>query len=47
MAVPADGVMRFAKMLYFLPSIAIVFVKPMIAALAVAYWKVPSSLRGS
>ena len=35
MAVPADGAMALAKMLYFFPSIARVRVKPMIAAFAV------------
>ena len=39
MAVPADGAIELAKMLYFLPSIARVRVKPMIAAFAVEYWR--------
>ena len=34
MAVPADGAMEFALMLYLAPSIARVLVNPMIAALA-------------
>ena len=37
MAVPADGAMTFAKMLYFLPSRARVRVRPMMAAFAVEY----------
>jgi len=37
MAVPADGVMTLAKMLYFFPSSARVFVSPIIAAFAVEY----------
>lgn len=37
MAVPAEGAMQFAKMLYFLPSIARVRVRPMIPAFAVEY----------
>lgn len=37
MAVPADGAIEFARILYFLPSIARVRVKPMIAAFAVEY----------
>ena len=36
-AVPADGAITLARMLYFLPSIAKVRVKPVIAALAVEY----------
>lgn len=39
MAVPADGAIELARMLYFLPSIARVRVKPMIAAFAVAYYR--------
>ena len=38
-AVPADGAMAFAIMLYFLPSMASDRVKPVIAALAVEYCK--------
>lgn len=37
MAVPADGAIELAKMLYFLPSIARVRVNPMMAAFAVEY----------
>jgi hypothetical protein len=37
MAVPAEGAMTLAKILYFLPSRASVRVKPMMAALAVEY----------
>ena len=37
MAVPAEGAMELARMLYFLPSIARVRVNPMIAAFAVEY----------
>lgn len=37
-AAPADEAMALAKMLYFLPSIASDFVRPMIPALAVEYW---------
>jgi hypothetical protein len=36
-AVPADGAMTFARMLYFLPSMARVLVKPVMAAFAVEY----------
>jgi hypothetical protein len=38
MAVPADGAITFAKILYFLPSRASVRVRPVIAAFAVEYW---------
>lgn len=38
-AVPAEGAIAFATMLYFLPSIARVRVKPVMAALAVEYCK--------
>jgi hypothetical protein len=38
MAVPADGAITFAKMLYFLPSRASVRVRPVIAAFAVEYY---------
>jgi hypothetical protein len=38
MAVPADGAMTFAKILYFLPSIASVRVRPTMAAFAVEYY---------
>jgi hypothetical protein len=38
-AVPADGAMTLAKMLYFLPSIASVRVRPMIADFAVEYFE--------
>lgn len=41
-AVPAIGAMALAKMLYFLPSMASVRVRPMIPALAVQYWKAVS-----
>jgi hypothetical protein len=37
MAVPADGAIELARMLYFLPSMARVRVKPMMAAFAVEY----------
>jgi hypothetical protein len=37
MAVPADGAMTLARILYFLPSIASVRVNPIIAAFAVEY----------
>ena len=37
-AVPAEGAITFAKMLYFLPSIARVRVRPVIAAFAVEYY---------
>jgi hypothetical protein len=36
-AVPADGANTLANMLYFLPSMAKLLVKPMIAAFAVEY----------
>jgi hypothetical protein len=36
-AVPADGAMTFARMLYFAPSSASVRVRPVIAAFAVEY----------
>lgn len=36
-AVPADGAITLAIMLYFLPSIARVFVRPMMPAFAVEY----------
>ena len=39
-AVPADGPMQFAKILYFFPSKPSVFVKPIIAAFAVPYCEV-------
>lgn len=39
MAVPADGAIELARMLYFLPSIARVRVKPMMAAFAVEYYR--------
>lgn len=38
MAVPADGAIELASMLYFLPSIARVRVRPIIAAFAVEYY---------
>lgn len=38
MAVPADGAITFARMLYFLPSRASVRVRPVIAAFAVEYY---------
>lgn len=38
-AVPAEGAITFAMMLYFLPSIASVRVRPVIPALAVEYYK--------
>lgn len=38
MAVPAEGAMQLAKMLYFRPSIASVRVNPRMAALAVEYY---------
>jgi hypothetical protein len=38
MAVPAWGVIKFARMLYFLPSIARVLVRPIIPAFAVPYY---------
>ena len=37
MAVPADGAIELAKMLYLLPSTARARVKPMMAAFAVEY----------
>lgn len=37
MAVPADGAMVLARILYLLPSTARVRVKPMMAAFAVEY----------
>ena len=39
MAVPADGAIEFARMLYFRPSTARVRVKPMMAAFAVEYYR--------
>ena len=36
-AVPATGAMTLARILYFFPSKASVFVRPMIPALAVEY----------
>lgn len=38
MAVPAEGAMTLARMLYFLPSIANVLVKPIMPAFAVEYY---------
>lgn len=38
-AAPAEGMTTFARMLYFLPSIATVLVNPRIPALAVEYLK--------
>ena len=38
MAVPADGAIALAKMLYFLPSMASVRVRPVMAAFAVEYY---------
>jgi hypothetical protein len=43
-AVPAEGAITLAKMLYFLPSIASVFVKPIIPALAVEYCPYPQNV---
>lgn len=40
MAVPAEGAIALARMLYFLPSIARVRVRPVIPAFAVEYWKI-------
>jgi hypothetical protein len=37
MAVPAEGAMTLLRILYFLPSIASVRVRPMIPAFAVEY----------
>ena len=37
MAVPAEGAIELALMLYFAPSMASARVKPMIAALAAVY----------
>ena len=37
MAVPATGAMTLVRMLYFFPSKASVFVRPMIPALAAEY----------
>jgi hypothetical protein len=42
-AVPAEGAMTLAIMLYFAPSIASVRVRPVIPALAVEYWKSEST----
>jgi hypothetical protein len=39
MAVPADGAMTLAMILYFAPSIESVRVRPIIAAFAVEYWE--------
>jgi len=38
-AVPADGAMTLARMLYFFPSMERVRVRPVMAALAVEYYK--------
>jgi hypothetical protein len=38
MAVPAEGAITLAKILYFLPSIARVRVRPVIPAFAVEYY---------
>lgn len=45
MAVPADGAIELARMLYFLPSIARVRVRPMMAAFAVEYYRQNSQPR--
>lgn len=37
MAVPAEGAMTLARMLYFLPSMASVRVRPVMPAFAVEY----------